>query len=122
MLKALCQKFQERSPLKSTVIRSAASLFPCNIAKSTEVSTKKLGKLVDHLHEKQNISWRQCDDSKNHYDKFFDDVVKTSKQLLNNFDLNVTRVDQVLGTFLNGAKEFKSVWFIYKFVFTLSHV
>ena len=50
MLKALCQKFQERRPLKSIVTRSAASLSLCSKAKSPEVSTKKFEKLVDHLH------------------------------------------------------------------------
>ena len=73
MLKGLCQKFQERSPLKSIVSRSAASLSPCNMAKSPEVSTKKFEKLVDHLHEKQHISSQQRDDSKSHYDMFLDD-------------------------------------------------
>ena len=119
MLKALCQKFQERSPLKSIVIRSVAFLSPCNMAKSSEVSTKKFEKLVDH--EKQHISSQQCDDSKSQCDKFLDDVVKANKESLSNFDSNVSRVDQFIGTFFNGAKEFKSLWLISKFVFTLAH-
>ena len=119
MLKAFCQKFQERSPLKSIVIRSVASLSPCNMAKSSEVSIKKFEKLVDH--EKQHISSQQCDDSKSQYDKFLDDVVKANKESLSNFDSNVSRVDQFIGAFLNGAKEFKSLWLISKFVFTLAH-
>ena len=64
MLKALCQKFQGRSSLKSMVIRSSASLSSCNMAESPQVSTKKSEKLVDHLHEKQHISYQQFDDSK----------------------------------------------------------
>ena len=121
MLKALCQKFQERTPLKSIVIRSAVSLSPCNMAKSLKVSPKKFEKLVDHLHEKQHISSQQCSDSKSQYSKFLGDVIKANKESFGNFDSNVTQVDQFLCTFLNGAKEFKSLWLVYKFVFTLSH-
>ena len=86
-----------------------------------EVSTNNFEKLVVFLHEKQHISSQQCDDSKSQYNNFLDDVVKANKELFSNFDSNVTCVDPFLGTFLNGAKEFKSLWLIYKFVFTLSH-
>ena len=116
MLKALCQKFQERSPLKFIVIRSASSLFLCNMAKSPEVSTKKFEKLVDHLHKKQHISSQQCYDSKSQYDKFLDDV-KRNKESFSNLDSNVTRLDQFFGTFLNGAKEFKRLAYLQIFVY-----
>ena len=121
MLKALCQKFQERRPLKSVVIRSAVSLSLCNMAKSLKVSPKKFEKLVDHLHEKRHISSQQCSDSKGQYSKFLGDVIKANEESFSNFDSNVTQVDQFFSTFLNGAKEFKSLWLVYKFVFTLSH-
>ena len=84
------------------------------MAKSQEVF------LLDHLHEKQPISSQQCDDSKSQYGKF-SDVVKANKESFRNFDSNVTRVDQALGTFLNDAKELKNLWLICKFAFTLSH-
>ena len=45
MLKALCQMFQEKSPLKSIVIICTIGLSPCSKAKSPEVSTKKFEKL-----------------------------------------------------------------------------
>ena len=76
---------------------------------------------LDLLHEKQHISSQQCDDIKSQYDKFLDDVVKANKESFSNFDSNVAPVDQFLGAFLNGAKEFKSLWLICKFVFTPSH-
>ena len=52
------------------------------MATSTEVSTERFEKLVDHLHERQHISSLQCDDSKSQYDKFLDDEVYTYLILL----------------------------------------
>ena len=69
------------------------------MATSTEVSTERFEKLVDHLHERQHISSLQCDDSKSQYDKFLDDV-KVNKESFINFDSNVTDINQFLDTFL----------------------
>ena len=73
------------------------------MATSTEVSTERFEKLVDHLHERQHISSLQCDDSKSQYDKFLGDVVKVNKESFINFDSNVTDINQFLDTFL-GSK------------------
>ena len=64
MLKTLCQKFQERSTLKSIVIRSAASLFFHVTWLKGQKSLLKSLKNGRSLHEKQHISSQQCDDSK----------------------------------------------------------
>ena len=91
------------------------------MALSPEASTKKFGKFVDHLHEKQYISSQQRDDSKRWYNKFLNDVVEAKKESFSIFDSNVIHVDQFLGTFLNDTKEVKSLRLICKFVFTLPH-
>ena len=91
------------------------------MALSPEASTKKFGKFVDHLHEKQYISSQQRDDSKSWYNKFLNDVVEANKESFSSFDSNVIHEDQFLGTFLNDTKEVKSLRLICKFVFTLPH-
>ena len=119
LLKSLCQKLQERSPLKSLLIRCAAALSPWNMATDSEVSIHQFEKLADYLHERKHITSQQCADSKVQYEEFLDSIVKVNKEFFSKFQTAICRVDQFLGVYLNSSKEFESLWLICKFVFTL---
>ena len=121
LLKSLCQKLQERSPLKSLLIRCAAALSPWNMATDSEVSIHQFEKLADYLHERKHITSQQCADSKVQYEEFLDSIVKVNKESFSKFQTAICRVDQFLGVYLNSSKEFESLWLICKFVFTLSY-
>ena len=121
LLKSLCQKLMEKSPLKSLIVICAAALSPCNMVKDSEVSVLKFERLADYLHEQKHITSQQCDESKSEYEKFLGNIVKVNREKFTKFDTSIEQVDQFLGGFLNGAKEFKSLCFIFKFICTLSH-
>ena len=120
LLQSLCKKLQEKSPLKSLVVRSAASLSPQNMREVPEYSKEMFEKLADTLFEKKWITEAQCDSAKAQYEQFVGKEVIAEKEKFCSFNLVEDRLDHFLVLFVK-KPEYKSLWYICKIIFVLSH-
>ena len=121
MIVALLQKFQERSPLKYSIVRYATSLSPAHIIVHKEKSSDSFSRLVDNLYGGRWISSTDADLTKKEYDSMLKRAHSDLKDPFLTFDQKAERVDSFFAPIMSESASFKNCWKIFKLVFTLSH-
>ena len=115
------QKFQERSPLKYSLARHAASFNPYTTANDQQSASVMFGGLVDVMYEHERLTSSEGDDAKTEYANFLRTVVASNKMSFTDFDLNLQRLDEFMIVYLAGNVKFKLLFKVFQFVCVLSH-
>ena len=116
------QKLQERSPLKYSLARHAASFNPYTMANDQQSGSVMFGGLVDVMYEHELcLTSSQGDDAKTEYANFLRTVVASNKMSFTDFDFNLQRLDEFMIVYLAGDVKFKLLFKVFQFVCVLSH-
>ena len=119
-LVAICNKLQERSPLRYPIIRYASCLNPMKMADQPKVCVTKFCLIVDMLHEHNRITGSEGNDAKSEFSEFLKNVVHRNKDEFEEFDYRQARLDTFLSGYLDSNK-YAHMWKVRIFVFVLSH-
>ena len=115
------QKLQERSPLKYSLVRHAASFNPYTMANDQQSASVMFGGLVEVMYEHERLTSSEGDDAKTEYANFLRTVVASNKMSFTDFDFNLQRLDEFMIVYLAGNVKFKLLFKVFQFVCVLSH-
>ena len=110
------QKLQERSPLKYSLARHAASFNPYTMANDQQSASVMFGGLVDVMYEHERLTSSEGDDAKTEYANFLRTVVASNKMSFTDFDFNLQRLDEFMIVYLAGNVKFKLLFKVFQFV------
>ena len=114
-------KLQERSPVKSVVVRKASCLSPVNMARQSEISVAKFESLVNKLFQGKHLTAKEADGAKSQYDDFLKSIVRQNFSSFEEFNFSDDRLDQYLIPHLHRNSKYQDLWKVCIFVFTMSH-
>ena len=114
-------KLQERSPVKSVVVRKASCLSPVNMARQSEISVAKFESLVNKLFQGKHLTAKEADGAKSQYDDFLKSIVRQNLSSFEEFNFSDDRLDQYLIPHLHRNSKYQDLWKVCIFVFTMSH-
>ena len=90
--------------------------------KPWHASIAKFKKLLDKHYDHKQLNSFEADGAKAQYDNCLKSVCISNEDKFLNFDFKRDRVDEFLGSFMNGINiKFSHLWTVYKFVFVLPH-
>ena len=81
-------KLQERSPVKSVVVRKASCLSPVNMARQSEISVAKFESLVNKLFQGKHLTAKEADGAKSQYDDFLKSIVRQNLSSFEEFNFS----------------------------------
>ena len=82
VLASFISKFQERSPLKSLIVRCASCLSPENIVRDQDASICKFKSLADKLFQAKHLSSHNSDAAKCQYEDFLTTVKENENDFM----------------------------------------
>ena len=77
--------------------------------------------MCDQLYDKKFLKLNEADAAKGQHESFLDDIVMKNRELFIAFDYRKESFDLFLGQFLHGNEQYKFMWKVMVFVFTLPH-
>ena len=86
-------KLQERSPVKSVVVRKASCLSPVNMARQSEISVAEFESLVNKLIQRKHLTAKEADGAKCQYDDFLKSIVRQNLSSFEEFNFSDDRLD-----------------------------
>ena len=81
----------------------------------------QFNKVVDKLFIHQQINNKEADDAKLQFEEFVTNYVPQHSDKFNSFNVTMQRLDKLYGEFLHKNQQYKSMWKVFIFIFTLSH-
>ncbi len=119
-MKAAAMKIIERSPLKYTMVRSFTCLSPLKIVISRSNSERRMGDLLQKLYEGNQISSIVADRCKVQFSDLCSRAQTDLKPVFEGYTA-AERLDCFYSKLLFEKDSFVDLWFVVKFVMTLSH-
>ena len=113
--------FQERSPLKYSIVRNASAVSPVNMVSKTEACVLNFQGFVDVLFRKKSLSAKSADNCKQQYDEFLEDLQFKHKENFLKFSYLTDRLDDFLCPYLADEKKYENLWYVCNIVMILSH-
>ena len=120
MVKTIVLKLQERSPLKYLIVRCSSCLVPRSIVNESESFNLQFNKVVDKLFKHQQLN-NEADEAKLQFEEFVTIYVPRHSDKFNSFNVSMQCLDKFYGEFLCKNQQYKSMWKVFIFIFTLSH-
>ena len=120
MVKTIVLKLQERSPLKYLIVRCSSCLVPRSIVNESESFNLQFNKVVDKLFKHQQLN-NEVDEAKLQFEEFVTIYVPRHSDKFNSFNVSMQCLDKFYGEFLCKNQQYKSMWKVFIFIFTLSH-
>ena len=120
MVKTIVLKLQERSPLKYLIVRCSSCLVPRSIVNESESFNLQFNKVVDKLFKHQQLN-NEADEAKLQFEEFVTIYVPQHSDKFNSFNVSMQCLDKFYGEFLCKNQQYKSMWKVFIFIFTLSH-
>ena len=91
------------------------------MANNKEVANAHFGALAGKLVRVKLILSDEADEAMKEYEKFLGEECIQFKDKFEAFNQDKDRLDEFLGVFLRGKKQYKSLWKVCVIVFVLSH-
>lgn len=122
-LSSLCAHMVEKSPIKYSLTRNAASLIPSHIVELLESNEKRFHLLLENLYTSQQLSDKNVEEAKREYSNFVQEVAIPNKEEFLAFDVSMKdqRLDTFFFKFLEGRPSFSNLANVVKMILTLSH-
>ena len=121
-LAGLLTHLLEKSPLKFSIVRSAISINPIQMANDSKQSKciNNFSILLQKLVKYERLLPKSAELAKEQYRKLFE-IVDINKNVFQNFDLKSDRLDRFFSDFIGKNNACEEVWKVFKLVFVLSH-
>ena len=121
-LAGLLTHLLEKSPLKFSIVRSAISINPIQMANDSKRSKciNNFSILLQKLVKYERLLPKSAELAKEQYRKLFE-IVDINKNVFQNFDLKSDRLDRFFSDFIGKNNAYEEVWKVFKLVFVLSH-
>ena len=81
----------------------------------------QFNKIVDKLFKHQQLNSKEADEAKLQFEEFVTNYVLQHSDKFNSFNVSMQCLDKFYGEFLCKNQQYKSMWKVFIFIFTLSH-